>query len=158
MVALSARADSSRLTIHGKGMVARSMYAKGKSFLGAAILLRQRDGYEYVVLHLICQGIEVIFKALLLLKNYDLYRTQLKKPFGHDLERLINAAVGEFNVRPMSHALMMELETLNSLYSNHWLRYGTLYDVLVNPETIHSDLMLRKVAAIIRFTDRHLAG
>ena len=52
----------------------------------------------------------------------------------------------------------MELEALNSLYSIHWLRYGTFYDILVNPETIASDLTLRRIAAVIRLADRHVAG
>ncbi len=31
-----------QLTVHGRHMVAESMYVKGKAFLGAAILLRQK--------------------------------------------------------------------------------------------------------------------
>ncbi len=67
-----------RLTIHGKRMVAELMYAKGKSFIGAVLLLRQRQGYEYVVLHLFCQGIEITLKGLLLIKDYDKYKGKLK--------------------------------------------------------------------------------
>jgi hypothetical protein len=157
MVMLSMKAESGRLTVHGKQMVAQSMYAKGKSFLGAALLLRQREGYEYVVLHLICQGVEITLKALLLFNNYDHYCGQLKKPLGHNLKKLVVSALSEFGVHPISQALTAELETLNSLYSNHWLRYGTFYDVLVNPQTIPSTLTLRKIAAVIRLADRHVA-
>ena len=158
MVTLKMKSSPGRLTIHGKRMAAESMYAKGKSFLAAADLLRQRGGYEYVVLHLICQGVEITLKALLLFKNYDHYRGQLKKPLGHDLKKLATIASTEFGVRPMSKTLATELETLNSLYSNHWLRYGTFYDILVNPTAIASDLTLRRIAAVIRLADRHIAG
>ena len=139
-------------------MVAQSMYAKGKSFLGAAILLRQQAGYEYVVLHLICQGLEIILKALLLFKNYDKYRSQLRKPLGHNLKKLVAVSVSEFGVKPLSDALAGELEILNSLYSNHWLRYGSFYDILVSPQTIPSNVILRKIAAVIRLAEHHVAA
>ncbi len=42
------------------------MYAKGKAFLGAAIFLRKKNGYDFVVLHLIFQGVVVMLKGLLL--------------------------------------------------------------------------------------------
>ncbi|SDY52439.1 HEPN domain-containing protein [Nitrosomonas sp. Nm33] len=158
MVTLSAKIESGHLTIHSKWMVAQSMYAKGKSFLGAAILLRQQGGYEYVVLHLICQGIEIILKALLLFRNYDKYRNQLRKPLGHNLKKLTDASQSEFGVKPISNALARELETLNSLYSNHWLRYGSFYDVLVAPHTIPSTFTLRKITAVIKLAERHVAA
>lgn len=145
------------LTTYGKRKVAESMYAKGKSFLAAAILLRQRGGYEYVVLHLICQGVEITLKALLLFKNYDRYRGLLKKYFGHDLEKLFTATSQEFGVGRISKLVAAELKALNSLYSNHNLRYGTFFDVLVNPETIGSDRTLRKITAVIRLADRNVS-
>ena len=149
---------SGRLTVHGKRMVAKSMYAKGKSFLGAGILLRQQGGYEYVVLHLICQGVEIILKALLLFRDYDKYRNQLRRPLGHNLTALVAASLSEFGAKPISPALAGELDTLNSLYSNHWLRYGSFYDILVAPQTIPSTLTLRKIAAVIRLAERHIAA
>src|SRR6266852_9474760 len=116
---------TAHLSIHGKWVVAESMYAKGKSFLAAAVLLRQRGGYEYVVLHLICQGIEITLKALLLFRDYDCHKGQLRKPLDHNLNRIVTAA----SLRPISGALAIELATLNSLYSKHLLRYGTFYDI-----------------------------
>lgn len=59
MVSVISAVGHAQLTAHGKRLVASSMFAKGKAFLGAAILLRQKGGYEFVVLHLLCQGIEV---------------------------------------------------------------------------------------------------
>jgi hypothetical protein len=58
------------LSRDGKQEIAAAMYVKGKNFLGAAMLLRQKGGYEYVVLHLMCQGIEITLKAFLLFKDH----------------------------------------------------------------------------------------
>jgi hypothetical protein len=57
-------------------------YQKGRYFIGAALLLRKHGGDEYVVLHLLCQGVEIVLKALLLLHDFDKYRTLLKG-YGH---------------------------------------------------------------------------
>jgi HEPN domain-containing protein len=154
MVNLETKPGSGRLSIHGKRMVAAAWYARGNSFLAAAVLLRQRGGYEYVVLHLICQGVEITLKALLLFANYDRYRGRLKT-FGHNLVNLAHAASQEFRVKPMSKALATELEALNSLYAKHLLRYGSSIDILVKPETIASALTLRKMVAVMRLSDRH---
>jgi hypothetical protein len=147
---------TAHLSMHGKWVVAESMYAKGKNFLAAAILLRQSGGYEYVVLHLICQGIEITLKALLLFKDYDRYKGQLRKPLDHNLNKIVAAATMEFSLRPISGILAIELATLNSLYSKHLLRYGTVHDILVNPQTIAGDLTLHRMAAVTRLADRHL--
>ncbi len=148
------------LSVFGKKKVAESMYARGGSFLGAALLLRKQGGYEYVVLHLICQGIEIILKGLLLHKDYDKYKPQLKKNkkngFGHDLEKIAAVAVSEFTVRNLKPDVEAELKALNSLYSEHYLRYGSGYDILVDPTTIKSNLVLRKIYAVLRLARRHL--
>jgi hypothetical protein len=144
------------LTVHGKYLVAGSMYAKGKNFLGAALLLHEKKGYDFVVLHLLCQGIEITLKGLLLYKNYDKYWSKLKTAFGHDLKKLAAAAAAEFGVKAMKRGLLAELDHLNRIYSTHRLRYGTSYDILVNPETIPRRDVLRKIASVIRLADRHL--
>ena len=66
-------------TDYAKQWVAASMYSKGKNFLGAALLRRQNAGYEYVVLHLICQGAEITLKGLLLFKDFEKYKPKLRK-------------------------------------------------------------------------------
>src|SRR5262245_7718972 len=130
------------LSLAGKKLVAESMYAKGRSFLGAAILLRREQGDEYVVLTLICQGVEIILKALLPHRDYNKFQPKLNK-LGHNLEKIAAAVITEFSVRPLNTAVGGELKTLNSLYSQHYLRYGTGYDILVDPATIPSGLVLR---------------
>lgn len=162
MIQYEMKSRGGTLTIEGKQMVAESMYAKGKNFLGAALLLRQKKGYEYVVLHLLCQGIEIILKGVLLTKDYNKYIGRLKKnkkdpsTFGHDLMKLALACINEFNLRPLCPNLVAELEGLNTLYSRHRLRYGTFFDILVNPDTIESKYAMRKTIAVIRLANRYM--
>lgn len=146
------------LTVHGKRLVAESMYAKGKAFLGAGILLKQKQrGYEYVVLHLQCQGIEIILKAVLLMQNFGEYKPKLRRPFGHNLIKVADAASREFRLHPLKPTLLSELGVLNSFYSNNCLRYGTVYDILVDPTTISCHRSLRRIVAVMRLTERLLA-
>jgi hypothetical protein len=80
-------ATGGRLTSYPKRIVARSWYTRGKSFLGAAVLLQQHGGHGDVVLHLLCQGIEILLKSLLLFIDYDAHKPKLKK-YRHDLAPL----------------------------------------------------------------------
>ncbi len=68
------------------------MYAKGKAFLGAAIPLRQQLEYEFVVLYLMCQGIEILLKGVLLVLDYNEYKPKLKTELGHNLVRIVQVA------------------------------------------------------------------
>jgi len=43
-------------TKHAKRLAALSMYDKGRTFFGAAILVDERAGNQWVVLHLVCQS------------------------------------------------------------------------------------------------------
>lgn len=142
-------------TDHAKRLAARSMYVKGKSFLRAAILLRQKGGYEYVVLHLMCQGVEVTLKALLLIKDYKTYKPKLKK-YGHHLIPLAEDILAEFQLRPMRQALRTELKALSDLYAQHLLRYDSFVDILFDPKTISSSLILRRVGAGLRLAEREI--
>ena len=149
-----------RATPYAKQRVAESMYVKGKNFLGAAILLRQKGGYEYVVLHLLCQAIEITLKAVLLLRAYDRYKAKLKGDhggYGHDLEALADAVVAEFDLRSLSPGLKAELQALNALYKSHQLRYGTLGDIFVDPTTIPSRRVLRRMKAMLPLAERYFA-
>ena len=144
MANIVSAAATAHLTVHGKGVVAESMYAKGKAFLGAAILLRQESGYEFVVLHLMCQGIEILLKGLLLVVDYDRYKPKLKT-LGHNLVRIVEVASKAAGINPLRPHVQAELEKLNSLYSQHLLRYGSGYDILVDPRAIPSRRVLQRV-------------
>lgn len=153
MTKIVSAAATGHLTVHGKRVVAESMCAKGKAFLGAAILLRRHSGYEFVVLHLICQGIEILLKGLLLVADYDEYKPKLKK-LGHNLVRIVEEALQAADAKPLRPELQAELDKLNKLYSQHLLRYGSGYDILVDPTTIPSKRVLRRVAALLRLIER----
>ncbi len=121
------------------------------------MLLRKKGGYEYVVLHLFCQGVEITLKALLLFRDYDNYNSNLKKKYGHDLELVTKEVLDCFILKKLEVGSASELKALNELYKNHLLRYASLHDVLVDPKTIPHELLLKKVIAGIRLADRHLS-
>lgn len=146
-----------RPTIYGKRVMARQLYQKGRHFIGAALLLRDREGDEYVVLHLLCQGIEIIVKALLLLRNFAKYQPILQTKYGHKLMRLASDALVEFKLNPLQAALSTELRELDRMYAKHILRYSLLATVFIDPKTIPSRLVLRRAAAVLRLADRELA-
>jgi hypothetical protein len=137
-----------------KRAIAQSMYAKGKAFIGAALLLRQKGGYEYVVLHLICQGVENVLKGLLLNHNYDKYEPKLRQYFRHDLTNVTHAAIKASGDRiKLKDSIRTELELLNTFYSKQWLRYGCRSDIFIDPRTISSHLVLRRMAALLRIIE-----
>ena len=137
------------LSIEGKRIVAESMYAKGQSFVVAAALLRKHGGSEYVVLHLLCQGIEVALKGLLLLVNYDQYKPKLKS-LGHNLLKIADSATIASGLQPLRPMLRAELENLSGLYATHLLRYGSSYDIFVSASSISSRQVFRRTAALFR--------
>jgi hypothetical protein len=136
--------------------MARMLFQKGAHFVGAAILLRQHGGNEFVVLHLLCQGIEIILKALLALKDYSKYQPALKK-YRHNLIAITNDVIAEFHLHPLRPAVSAELEELNRMYSRHLLRYDLLTELFINPASIPSRLVVRRTAAVLRLAHRELA-
>jgi hypothetical protein len=71
IVNISATAGSKNLTPDGKKMIAQQMYHKGKGFIVAAILLKQKEIFDSVAIHLLLQGIENTLKGGLLLIDYN---------------------------------------------------------------------------------------
>jgi hypothetical protein len=143
------------LTAYGKRAIAQRMFVKGQSSVAAAILLRQQGGYEWVVLHLHCQGLEIVLKAFLLLHDYDYYSPRLRKDYGHDLEKLARATLRLYGLNPLSTAVASELHGLNQLYRQHLLRYASGYDLVADPVAIPSDRVLRRLVAALRLADAH---
>jgi len=143
-----------KLTAHGKRMIVESMYSKGHSFLGAAALLRKNAGHEYVTLHLLCQGIEIVLKSFLLAIDYDKFMPKLRTKFHHNLVDTTNAVITEFNLRPLKPSLKEELKCLSALYSKHRLRYASSYDIMVDPHSIASGLVFRRIVAAMRLARR----
>jgi hypothetical protein len=146
------------LTRAGKRLIADAWYLRGRAFIEAALLLRQRDSSEhteYVVLHLLCQGIEVVMKGLLLLKNYDGNVSRLR-PIGHNLVEAVATASAAYGLKPISADIATEIAGLNDLYSKHWLRYGSVRDLLFDPHAIPRTKVIHRLRAAIRLAERHL--
>ena len=106
---------------------------------------------------MICQGLEIDLKALLLFSDYDAYNSKLQHNYKHDLEKVTSAALNCFKLKTLDSGSAIELKALNNLYKNHLLRYASLHDVLVDPQTIPHELVLKKISAGIRLADRHLS-
>jgi hypothetical protein len=141
-------------TPYVKRVISGMMYSKGKSFLAAAILLEEKSGDSSAVLHLICQGIEIILKAVLLAINYDKYHGKLKDKLGHDLTRLASETAKASGVKAITGDLLSELTTLNNLYKKHLLRYATNYDILLDTRAIESKLVVRKIHSTMRLLQK----
>jgi hypothetical protein len=144
-----------KLTQHGKSMVAHAMFHRGKQFIQGAILLDREDAYHYVVLHLFCQGLEIILKGLLLLRNYDLYEPQLKN-IRHNLIKAAEKVRVEFGSKPLREDIMDQLKKLNNLYGRQLLRYGSSLDIFIDPKQIPSNLIFKKTIQLIMIGNRIL--
>jgi len=114
-----------------------------------------------VFLHLLCQGLEIIIKSLLLMQNYDTYKPKLKKDkkkggLGHDLVKCYEELRKELDNKPLRKKdkdIMSELKILNNFYEKHILRYGNLLDFF-GEATISSDLVIRYAFKLVRFGNR----
>jgi hypothetical protein len=153
MAEVTLRAGLGEWTPAGEKLIAASMMQKGRAFISAALLLRQRDGYEYAVLHLMCQGIEVLGKGYLLSIDYQHYQSKLRA-YRHNLVKVAEAVEQVIAVRVLKPPVRGELEVLSKLYSEHLLRYGSGYDLMVNPTTIPSDRVMNRLAALCRLERR----
>lgn len=153
MADLTLRGVLANYTPYGERRIAISMAVKGKAFVGAALLLRQRGGYEYVVLHLLCQGIEILAKGELLFTDYRTDQPKLRS-YGHNLVKLAEAIEKASGVRVLKPLVRNELEALSGLYAKHNLRYGSGYDLFVNPSTIQTDRVLSRLRALLKLAER----
>jgi hypothetical protein len=141
-----------RISTYGKGLRVANLYVKGKSFLGAAVLLERNKGNQSVVLHLVCQGLECILKAILLSLDYEMYRPLLKSKFGHKLLLIAETVTSETNTHLRS-TTRAELTTLDNLYRQHLLRYDSNLDLLIDPTSVSYGLVVRRTVAAIRLID-----
>ena len=128
------------------------MYLKGQSFVAACVLLRQADSSEhsdYVSLHLLCQGLELMLKGALLLKDFDAYWPKLKK-LGHDLTRLVEEtgdAYGQNALRGTE--FRTQLKQLAQHFRDHALRYAGLLDIFIAPQSMRWNVVWRRTRAFI---------
>jgi hypothetical protein len=154
MADIQVKSKSSQLTRDIKKQIAHCVFHKGKNFLWAAKLLEEKGGYHSVVLHLLCQGFELIIKGLLLMQNYDNYKPRLKS-MGHNLIKGVKT-LNEFVAKSpkIDEETMSELENLNVFYRKHLFRYDNLSEFLKDPKTISSDLVMRYALKLVRFGNR----
>jgi len=144
-----------KLTAHGERLITAHMFDKGKGFVGSSILLKRHNGNQAVVLHLLCQGIEILLKAGLLLVDFKKYRPLLKtKMYGHNLEVLARELQNATGLCVFSGESAAEFQALNSLFSKHLLRYASSFDILVSPESIPCDRVIKRVAAAARLCEQ----
>ncbi len=137
----------------GKVFIAASMYDKGRSFIGAAILLAQHGGHPGVVRHLLCQGIEIILKAMLLRRDYDQYALRLSK-LGHNLLRVVGAARSATGLHLFMHGAQAELAELGKFYSATQLRYGGPIDIFIDQSSIPVARTVRHCRALLTYLER----
>ena len=143
------------LSNHGKRLVAQAMYWRGCEFLQASVLLQNHSGYSFVCTHLMCQGLEIVLKSLLLFRDYDKYRPILHK-LRHNFVHLADEVSSIYALKPMSKDLRNEIVTLNNLYKTHFLRYGDARDLTFDPNSIQDTHLTKKVVAWMRLGRRQL--
>ena len=153
---------------YGKSLIADSMYKKGTVFFASAGLLAQLyqhqrpvpEHVDYVFLHLLCQGIELVLKGLLLHRDFDKYHPLLKGKggFGHNLYELAEEASSVYGMNTMRKPLADELHSMNNFYSKHRLRYGTIVDIFIDPSSIARRRVIRRFRATIKLAERGRPG
>ena len=129
-----------RLTTYGKRRYAIATYEKGKAFLFAALLLRlnaKSEPQEYVVRHLLCQGVELISKAVLLFVDYDKNMPLMERHFGHHIRKTVEEALIATRQKSLKPSIAKELDALSHFYSQHLLRYGGFQDIFLDPKALH---------------------
>ena len=140
-----------KLGVKGRPIVANALFRKGKAFLKSAELIATNNDEptQYVARHLVCQGLEIVLKAMLLLRDYDKYEPKLRKQFRHDLVGIANEVVSIYNLKPFRVGVGAELRNLSDFYSKHLLRYAGLQDMLIESRTIGYKRVLKHLAPAI---------
>jgi hypothetical protein len=155
-IQVSAHFDKSSLTPYAKRLIGLAMYRRGKNFIAAGILLEQKGGDQYAVLHLLCQGCEIALKGILLILDYEKFEPKLRD-YGHDLVRLARDVNKAFSTKPTSTSVMSELSALNNFYRQHLLRYAGAQDIFIDPASIKRGKVMRRIAAVTRLAERVLS-
>ncbi len=147
------------LSDYGRFCIAMTQYNKGRAFIGAAYLLKShvdQEAYQSVYLHLLCQGSELIFKGIMLLKDFKKYRSREKKIYGHNIVALIEDAHIECRLKPLRADIKAELDYLANRFSANALRYSGYQDIFINPFTIKHENFSKYLTCVIRLANRHI--
>lgn len=148
--AMYLKGDAVRITV--------PMFEKGRCFVMAGGLVKAYEGHRFVYLHLLCQGLECIGKALLLAHNYEKYERSLQKDFGHDLEVLVAEIDRNSGSTLLSPEASEELNVLNSFYKRHLLRYGDGVDFQKESGQIRAAHLHRKLVDSLTELNRRFSS
>lgn len=156
-IALTFKPSDIKMTAKGKQMTAWHFYLRGRQFIRVAFTLDQDEpGDGYVVRHLLCQGIELMLKAILLRKNYDTYRSRLsRKPFGHDLIGLLDEVKRQYNVK-LEAELLADIKKLNSFFITHRFRYSDIEALIAPAHSFPIRRCLEKLLPLMQAMDRRM--
>ena len=136
------------------------MFGKGCAFSASYVLLLKADRSEfteYVALHNLCQGIEIVLKSCLLFRDFDRFKPHFGKRGGydHDLVKLTDDTLNVFSLHKISDKSFKELKQLNEFYRNHHLRYGSGIDLFIAPNSIERLRIFRLLKRVIKLTVEH---
>ena len=134
------------------------MFFKGRSFIMAGGLVKAYEGHRFVYLHLLCQGLECVGKAILLLEDHERYASQLRSEFGHDLEVLVNELNSCQADIHFSENALEEVRMLNFYYKRHLLRYGGEVDFERDASNIKADILHREVVEVLPLLNPKFSG
>ncbi len=126
------------------------------NFAAAAMLLRRNGGSDdFVVLNLWMQSVEIVAKALLLLRDYESHGPKLRS-YGHDVSKLYRICLKEYSLNPPRKKLTDELSYLGKLYGWNHLRYASHVDIFIAPESVARDRVVRRLMAVLRLANREI--
>ena len=110
-----------------------------------------------VTANLMCQGIEVVLKALLIYKDKSKYGPKLRREYGHDLVKLADEVLRVYKLKPMSQSVRAELVFSSKLYESHFLRYGDARELVFNAGSIQDKHLVPRLVAAMKLAQRELS-
>ena len=119
--------------------------------------IARKAGFPIVRAFLLGQAIELYLKAFLFSCGYG--ETALKKkPFAHNLKRLLNEAIAngldqQIHISPRVRA---DIEVLNAVYASKALQYFSILYLVASPKLPELRQLLRFSASLRVFLGKHI--
>ncbi len=141
-----------KLGLGGQTERTKIMFEKGQHFIIASILLKQKlERTNSVSIHLFAQGLEIIFKSILLKKNYNAYIDLIRDKFGHNLIKLYEECKKQKLLKKeLEDIEINELKQINDYYLKHNLKYANKknpYEILT-----HADYNFIKSENLLKYS------
>jgi len=138
-----------------KRMTARRTFTMGVEFVSAGMFLRRQNQKSSASLHLLCQGMELILKSLLLDKDYDNFKKKIRSQRDqHDLYSLAEMVEAEYHYKKVRPRLKAQLKELSDLYRRNRLRYPNTLFSFGYHLWLDTDLVFWKLVAVARLARR----